>query len=49
MAWTLKELKEFIDEVITEDNENEIVYLSTGRYFGALQDGEILLESDLKD
>lgn len=48
MAWTLKDLRNFIEETIEHD-ENEVVYLDTGRYFGALCDGEIILESDLED
>lgn len=49
MAWTLKDLKEFVEEAIVEHDENEIVYIDTGNYFGALCDGDIILESDLED
>ena len=49
MAWTLKDLKNFVEETTIEHDENEIIYLCTGNYFGALSDGEICLESDLED
>lgn len=46
MALTLKDLRNFIEDTM-DYNENEIVYIDTGDYFGALCDGDIVLESDL--
>lgn len=49
MAWTLKDLRKFVEETIVEHDENEVVYIDVGSYFGALGDGDIILESDLED
>ena len=48
MAWTLKDLRKFVEET-TEHDENEIVYITGGGYFCALSDGDIILESDLEN
>ena len=47
MAWTLKDLKNFVEETMNDYNENKIIYINTGYYIGTLCDGDIVLESDL--